>query len=204
MRVSHLVRSTVLFGTLCASSASAAHAKQPVPRAAESPSPASPGAVAGGREYGQDDPIATPVAPGAVAQVVDGIAQAPADAPEAVKQVIWAGNQIVGAPYRYGGGHGLAFTDPSGYDCSGTVSFALHGADLLKRPRDSSSFMRFGLKGPGAWITIYTRSSHAYLTVAGLRLDTSAADDPGGAKGPRWRPLRASDAGFTVRHPVGL
>lgn len=167
------------------------------------PAPTSPSsAAAGGRQYGQDDPIATPTVPGAVAQIVDGIASAPADAPDAVKQVIWAANRIVGLPYRYGGGHG-AFDD-SGYDCSGTVSFALHGATLLARPRDSTGFFKFGAAGPGAWITIFTRSSHAYLTVAGIRLDTSTADDPTGRKGPAWRVLRPSDAGFKARHPIGL
>ena len=159
-------------------------------------------AQAGGRQYGEDDPLSTPTVPGLVARVLGGVAYAPAGAPEAVKQVIWAGNEIVGAPYRYGGGHG-AFEDTA-YDCSGTVSFALHGADLVKRPRDSSGFFRFGAAGPGAWVSIFTRSSHAYVTVAGIRLDTSPADDPAGGKGPRWRPLRPSDAGFTVRHPVGL
>lgn len=159
-------------------------------------------AQAGGREYATADPASTPTVPGAVAQIVDGVAFAPADAPDEVKRVIWAGNRIVGLPYRYGGGHG-AFQDAA-YDCSGTVSFALHGAVLVKRPRDSSGYFRFGLAGPGAWITVYTRSSHAYMTVAGIRLDTSAADDPSGDKGPRWRPVRPSDAGFKVRHPVGF
>ena len=164
--------------------------------------PKAAAAQAGGREYGEDDPIVPLTVPGAVAQVVDGKAYAPAEAPEPVKQLIWAANAIVGMPYHYGGGHG-SFTD-SGYDCSGTVSFALHGADLLRRPRDSSSFLRYGQAGPGQWVSIYTRSSHVYLTVAGIRLDTSAADDPSGAKGARWRPVRPSDAGFKVRHPDGL
>jgi cell wall-associated NlpC family hydrolase len=156
----------------------------------------------GGQAYGQDNPIPTPTVPGAVAQILDGIAYAPSDAPDAVKQMIWAANQIVGMPYLYGGGH-KDFVD-DGYDCSGTVSFALHGAALLKRPRDSRTFARFGASGVGQWVTIYTNPGHAYMTVAGIRLDTSAADDPSGTKGPRWRPLRKSDRGYKLRHPVGL
>lgn len=195
MRLSPLLKSMVLTATVLGCAASTALAQAP-------PAP-SPSAQAGGREYGEDDPLDTPTVPGDVALIVDGLAAAPQNAPEPVKQLIWAANRIVGSPYRLGGGHGLEFEDDA-FDCSGTVSFALHGADLLRRPRDSSGFMRYGSKGPGAWVTIFTRSSHAYLTVAGVRLDTSAANDPGGLKGPRWRPLRPSDAGFTVRHPVGL
>lgn len=159
-------------------------------------------AASGGSEYGTESPAETPTVPGSVAKIVDGIAYAPSDAPDAVKEIIWAGNDIVGLPYLYGGGHGDF--DDVGYDCSGTVSYALHGADMLARPRDSSSFFRYGSASKGSWVTVYTRSSHMYMTVAGIRLDTSAADDPGGLKGPRWRPLRRSDRGYKVRHPVGL
>jgi len=156
----------------------------------------------GGREYGQEDPLPTPTVAGTVAQIIDGVAYAPADAPDPVKQIIWWGNKIVGMPYLYGGGH-QDFVD-EGYDCSGTISFALHGADLLKRARDSSDFMRYGARGAGAWVTIFTNPGHAYMTVAGIRLDTSAAGDPSGGKGPQWRPLRKSDGGYKRRHPVGL
>jgi hypothetical protein len=97
----------------------------------------------------------------------------------------------------------LGFTD-SAYDCSGTVSFALHGAALLARPRDSSSFLRFGQAGKGTWITVYTNPSHAFAVIAGLRLDTSAAGDPSGLSGPRWRPNLRSTRGYKARHPVGL
>lgn len=154
----------------------------------------------GGATYGQD--FTGPTVPGSVAKIVNGIAYAPADAPEVVQQVIWEGNKIVGMPYRYGGGH-QDFED-DGYDCSGTISYALHGGDLLSRPRDSSSFARYGAAGAGDWITIFTNPGHAYMTVAGIRLDTSAADDPKGGKGPRWRPLRDSDRGYKKRHPVGF
>jgi len=140
--------------------------------------------------------------PGATARYVDGIAAAPMSAPAAVQEIIWAGDQIVGLPYIYGGGHG-SFVSP-GYDCSGTVSFALHGADLIPAPMDSSEFMDWGQSGVGRWVTIFTDPEHAYMTVAGLRLDTSPVDDPSDRQGPRWRPLRPGNPGFWVRHPVGL
>ena len=144
-----------------------------------------------------------PTVPGVVGEILaDGTAAAPASAPPAVQDAIWAANKIVGKPYRYGGGH-ARFND-TGYDCSGTISFALRGAKTLKAPLDSTSFMSWQEPGPGAWITVYTRPDHAYVVIAGLRLDTSAAGDPGGKKGPRWRPLLRSDKGFTVRHPDGL
>jgi hypothetical protein len=162
------------------------------PPAAPTASPGAPGAA-----------VAQPTVPGAVAQIVNGLAAAPADAPDAVKQAIWAANAIIGRPYRYGGGHARGFID-RGYDCSGTVSYALHGGDLLDSPLDSSSFMRWGEKGAGDWITVYTNPGHAYVVIAGLRLDTSAAGDPSGLKGPRWRPNLRSSRGFKARHPAGL
>ncbi len=140
--------------------------------------------------------------PGSTARYVDGLAAAPMSAPAAVQAIVWAGNQIIGLPYIFGGGHG-SFTSP-GYDCSGTVSFALHGASLLPTPEDSSEFMVWGSHGVGRWVTIFSNAGHAYMTVAGLRLDTSAADDPTNQQGPRWRPLRPGNGGFTVRHPLGL
>jgi cell wall-associated NlpC family hydrolase len=146
---------------------------------------------------------AQPTVAGAVAQIVDGLAAAPEAAPDAVKQAIWAANGIIGRPYRYGGGHARGFVD-RGYDCSGSVSVALHGADLLDSPLDSGSFMRWGAAGAGRWITVYTNPGHAYVVIAGLRLDTSAAGDPGGLHGPRWRPNLRSSHGFKARHPVGL
>jgi cell wall-associated NlpC family hydrolase len=140
--------------------------------------------------------------PGTTARYVDGLAAAPMSVPASVQEIIWAGNQLVGLPYIYGGGH-ASFTSP-GYDCSGTVSFALHGASLLQTPEDSSEFMVWGSHGDGRWVTIFSNAGHAYMTVAGLRLDTSAADDPSNQQGPRWRPLRQGNEGFTVRHPLGL
>jgi cell wall-associated NlpC family hydrolase len=168
--------------------------------------PASPAAV-GASTGGATVAIGTEtkpelLVPGTLARYVDGLAAAPESAPAAVQEIVWAGNQLIGLPYIYGGGHG-SFISP-GYDCSGTVSFALHGADLLASPEDSSEFMVWGAAGVGSWVTIFTNPGHAYMTVAGLRLDTSSADDPSNEQGPRWRPLRQSNGGFTVRHPVGL
>ena len=171
----------------------------PVPVPTPAPVPAPPPAT-GGTAYGV---VFQPTVPGLVAQIVNGVAYAPDQAPDQVKQAIWAANQIVGMPYRLGGGHKLGFTDHA-YDCSGTVSFAMHGAGLLARPRDSSSFLRFGAAGAGQWITVYTNSGHAFAVIAGLRLDTSAAGDPAGGSGPRWRPNLRSTRGYKARHPRGL
>jgi hypothetical protein len=157
--------------------------------------------TATGADTGASD--AQPTVPGTEATIVDGLAAAPEAAPDPVKQAIWAANKIIGRPYRYGGGHARGFVD-RGYDCSGTVSVALHGADLLDSPLDSSSFLRWGAAGTGDWITVYTNPGHAYAVIAGLRLDTSAAGDPSGLKGPRWRPTLRSSRGFKARHPVGL
>jgi len=123
---------------------------------------------------------------------------APAGAPAAVLRVIQAANRITGRPYRWGGGH-RSFND-SAYDCSGAVSFALHGAALVASPLDSTAFMRWGQAGPGAWITVYASRRHAFAVIAGLRFDTSGAGQPG----PRWRPAPRPYAGFTARHFPGL
>jgi cell wall-associated NlpC family hydrolase len=141
--------------------------------------------------------------PGAKATLMpNGLAAAPVDAPPQVHAASAAANRIIGKPYKYGGGH--AKVEDSGYDCSGTVSYALIHAKLLKAPLDSSSFMRWGEAGPGDWITVYTNPGHAFVVIAGLRLDTSAAGDPRGGKGPRWRPVLRSTRGFKARHPEGL
>jgi cell wall-associated NlpC family hydrolase len=140
--------------------------------------------------------------PGRTAEIVNGIAAAPQAAPSAVQHVIWSANEIIGRPYVFGGGHRSFIAD--GYDCSGTVSFALHGGHLLKAPLDSGQFMVWGHHGQGQWMTILTNPGHAYLDVAGLRLDTSSADDPNNQQGPRWRPLRPANAGYSIRHPKGF
>jgi len=158
------------------------------------------GTTGGGATFGVD-PSQTPDMPDAT--IIAGKAYPPVDAPIEVKEAIWAGNEIVGMPYKYGGGH--ARLKDSGYDCSGTVSYALLGGGLLKgQPLDSSSFMSWGQAGQGSWVTVYTNPGHAYVVIAGLRLDTSAAGDPSGDSGPQWRPVLRSTKGFKARHPVGF
>jgi cell wall-associated NlpC family hydrolase len=128
----------------------------------------------------------------------DGLAVAPASAPEEVQAIIEAGNEIATKPYRYGGGHGR-WRD-SGYDCSGSISYALHGAGLLDTPLDSTGFMSWGGRGKGDWVTIYANAGHAYMTVAGLRFDTSSSK----RSGSRWSETTRSARGYRVRHPEGL
>ncbi len=117
-----------------------------------------------------------------------------------VKRVIAAANRIRTTPYVWGGGHGSFIS--SGYDCSGAVSYALHGGKLLSTPLTSGSLETYGEAGPGRWITIYANASHTYMVVAGLRFDT-AGDESG--TGPRWHPTTAAAAAgsYVVRHPVG-
>jgi peptidoglycan hydrolase-like protein with peptidoglycan-binding domain len=143
-------------------------------------------------------PPAVATVPGSQAQIVNGLAVAPADAPQAVKDVIAAGNRIATKPYIYGGGH-QSF-DAAGYDCSGSVSYALHGGGLLDVPKSSYDFYDWGDAGPGQWITVYANDGHAYMIVAGLRFDTTARR----ANGNRWTTEIRSPAGYDVRHPTGL
>ena len=128
----------------------------------------------------------------------DGTAVAPEDAPEPVKRVIQAGNAISKLPYKWGGGHG-AWRD-TGYDCSGSVSFALAGAGLLRSPLASGPFMKWGDAGQGEWITIYANPGHIFMVVAGLRFDTSGR----GRAGTRWQEASRGTGGFAVRHFPGL
>ena len=125
---------------------------------------------------------------------LDGQALAPANAPDPVKYAIWAGNQLQAMPYVYGGGH-QDFVD-TGYDCSGTVSYALHGGGLLDTPMDSSDLEGWGMEGPGQWITVYTNP--------GQRLDTSRAGDARGGSGPRWRKRMRDNSAYDARHFYGL
>ena len=138
----------------------------------------------------------------------DGQAAAPASAPLAVKEIIAAGNQIVGKPYLYGGAHGLPLSDIApAYDCSSSVEHLLYGARLLPVTfgAASSELESFGGAGPGRWVTLYASSSHVFMYVAGLRWDTHDAAGPGdGSGGIGWHPLVRSSAGFVARHPVGL
>ena len=138
-----------------------------------------------------------PTVPGSRAVFRDGIAYAPAAAPVEVQEAVWAANDLLDKPYVYGGGH--QDFESSGYDCSGTVSYALNGGGLLgsELPLDSTGFMSWGESGKGEWVTVYTNPGHAFVVIAGLRLDTSGP----GEKGPRWRVGKYSTRGFKVRHP---
>ena len=155
-----------------------------------------------------------PPPPAQRAAISNGIAVPPAGAPARVKAAIAAANEIITKPYIYGGGHkpytsstasSVAALD-RGYDCSGTVSYALFGGKFLKSPLDSGSFMSWGRSGIGRWITVYTNPGHAYVVIAGLRLDTSGGDrvtpqERASGSGPRWRKYSRRAAGFTARHP---
>lgn len=171
---------------------------------------AAPAALAqaptGGAEYQEPPPPPPdkPIVPGNRAKIIEGgIAAAPANAPRKVQKAVWAANEIVGKPYKYGGGH--ARVSDTGYDCSGTVSYALIGAKLLKSPMPSGSFMRWGKRGKGRWITTYANGGHMYAVIAGLRLDTSSAGERvSSGKGPRWRKNLRGGRGFKKRHPAGF
>ena len=118
--------------------------------------------------------------------------------PVRVRRIIAAGNRIAGKPYKYGGGHGQ--WEDSGYDCSGSVSYALHGAGLLDSALTSGDFMSWGASGPGRWVTIYAAPGHVYMVVAGRRFDTTGRSE----SGTRWQASDRSSAGYVVRHPPGL
>ena len=126
-------------------------------------------------------------------------APVPVSAPDKVQTAVVAANQIVGKPYKWGGGHGKL--EDSGYDCSGTVSYALAKAGLINAPTTSSGLMNFGESGRGKWITIYARQGHAFMVVAGMRLDTTGRR---GNEGPAWRGSARDLRGFVARHPAGL
>jgi cell wall-associated NlpC family hydrolase len=143
-------------------------------------------------------PAPTTPAPRAVLSKDGRTAIPPASAPAPVKNAIYAANRITNKPYRYGGGH-RRFRD-RGYDCSGAVSYALHGGGILDSPLFSTLFMRWGEAGRGQWITVYSNPGHAYVVIAGLRFDTSGP----GERGPRWRAGARSSRGYVARHPEGL
>jgi cell wall-associated NlpC family hydrolase len=167
------------------------------PGSAAAKAQASQGAT-GATPAGTTVPAGTPAVTVAATVGPDGLAIVPAGAPAAVAALIAAGNQIAKLPYKYGGGH-RDFADTA-YDCSGSVSFALHGAQLLDATLDSTGLSRWGAAGPGTWITVYANKTHTYLIVAGLRFDTSGQK----AAGTRWQAAPRSSRGFKVRHPAGL
>ena len=146
--------------------------------------------------------VPAPTTPGNTATLnPDGSASAPANAPQQVKDVIAAANAIRDTPYVWGGGHGSF--ESSGYDCSGAVSYALHGGGFLSSPLDSTGFMSWGEPGAGNWITVYANSGHAWAMIAGLRWDTS---DSGG-DGPSWADYSSSwesSQSWTTTHPAGF
>ena len=167
-------------------------------RAALKPSESSGG-------FSADAPSRQP-APAAPAEVAgskakltaDGLAIPPADAPPAVKKVIAAANEIARKPYKWGGGHGR--WKDSGYDCSGSVSYALYGGGLLDRSMASGGFTDWAEPGKGEWITVYANSGHMYMNVAGLRFDTSGRD----RSGSRWQKDPRPTQQYAIRHPEGL
>jgi hypothetical protein len=145
----------------------------------------------------------TPTVKGKTAMIRrNGLAAIPKGAPARVRAILSAANTIIGKPYKWGGGHGRLFD--SGYDCSGSVSYALIRAGLLGYPMVSGSLAHWGAKGAGRYVTIYANKSHVYMEVAGLRLDTSSVGDRGGKGGVRWRPPIGKRFGFAVRHVGGL
>jgi hypothetical protein len=136
---------------------------------------------------------------GAKAIIVRGKAVAPEGSSTVVKRAIEAGNRIVGKPYRRGGGHGKL--EDSAYDCSGTVSYVLCKCGLLDSPTTSTALRKYGESGEGKNITIYARDGHTFMTVAGLRLDTTGGGDE--RRGPRWSTTSRSIKGFRARHAKG-
>lgn len=146
----------------------------------------------------------TTTAPSGTAQIrSDGTAIPPANAPRQVRKAINAGNRIHTRPYIWGGGH-QRFKS-RGYDCSGAVSYVLHAAGLLRSPLASGPLMSWGAPGLGSWITVYANRSHAWMTVAGLRFDTSAAGESlNQGSGPRWRFNARSATGYAARYYPGF
>lgn len=148
-------------------------------------------------------PIGGMTEPGSMverAKLVRGKALPPASAPPRVRAVIRAANRIRNKPYVWGGGHGTygdRWPIEDGYDCSGSVSYALRGGKFLRQPLVSGSLARWGKRGRGRWITVWANNEHVYMTVAGLRFDTS------GGRGPKWHRDDRSSRGFRARYPRG-
>jgi cell wall-associated NlpC family hydrolase len=173
---------------------SAPDESSPPPPPPESTTPAPPEAcTSGGGGVGDSSTCPT----GKAKLLSTGQAIAPADAPGRVRRAIRYANMIVDKPYRLGGGHRLPWTLDSAYDCSGTVSWALHGGRMLRSPLPSGSFSGWGAPGLGRWITVFYNGGHAYAVIAGLRLDTSMV----AGDGPGWSRHMRSSAGYRSRHP---
>lgn len=148
-------------------------------------------------------PVRSSYVPGRLARMrADGKAAIPRGAPKRVRALISQYNRIVGKRYKWGGGH--ARLADTGYDCSGAVGYGLIKGGMSRTTMTSGSFARWGAAGAGRWVTIYAHTSHVYIEIAGLRLDTSAVGDRGGRSGVRWRPVIGQRRGFRLRHPAGL
>lgn len=160
-----------------------------------------PGTAAAGCGGGGLSPAETDICtPTAKARLLDnGMLVPPKSAPWQVKKVIAAANKIRTKPYIYGGGHARWWD--RGYDCSGSVSFALHGGNFIESPLPSGPMAKWGLPGLGRWITVYTNPGHAYAVIAGYRWDTSGDS---GESGPRWHEDLRDNVGFVARHPEGF
>jgi cell wall-associated NlpC family hydrolase len=179
---------------------SAASAALPVDRSSSDATPA-PTAAASSTSTARLKRNTGPTSDAAVSEadvLKNGIALPPIEAPEPVRQIIEAGNSIARTPYLWGGGHGKWLD--RGYDCSGSVSYALASAGLLNAPLDSGRLMGWGQPGKGKWVTIYANQGHVYLVVAGVRFDTSGTR----ANGSRWQKSMRPGGGFVARHPPGL
>jgi hypothetical protein len=177
---------------------SAEDAALPTEEAGAEPGPAPTGASAplGKRKRGNGPTSDAAISNAEVLK--NGIALPPIEAPDEVRSIILAGNQIARTPYLWGGGHGKWLD--KGYDCSGSVSYALAAAGLLGGPLDSGRLMGWGKPGRGKWVTIYTNPGHVFLVVAGVRFDTSGNR----VTGSRWQASMRGSGGFVARHPPGL
>jgi peptidoglycan hydrolase-like protein with peptidoglycan-binding domain len=143
--------------------------------------------------------LPAPLPPGMSATIgPDGLAAVPEAAPDPVKAIIAAANAIAKTPYRYGGGH--ARFDDTAFDCSGSASYVLHAAGLLEQSMPSGGFMTWGDEGIGQWVTLYANDGHMYMLIAGLRYDTSGAQQDGS----RWHVSMRTTTGYAVRHVPGL
>ncbi|MBV9673180.1 MAG: C40 family peptidase [Verrucomicrobia bacterium] len=137
--------------------------------------------------------------PGRTATLENGLAVPPVYAPHIVISAIAAGNDLIGKPYRYGGGHQTYYD--TGYDCSGAVSYVLHAIGHLHTPTPSNELRDYGENGPGRWITVYASNGHVFMVVAGLRFDTGYGS---GSSGPQWLTRSRPADRFVMRHPPGL
>jgi cell wall-associated NlpC family hydrolase len=169
-----------------------------VPRADDAPAPTKHAASVADEALPTGGDAASDTALARAEVLANGVALPPLDAPDEVRAIIEAGNLIARTPYKWGGGHGRWLD--TGYDCSGSVSFALASAGLLSGPLDSGRLMRWGLPGHGRWITVWSSPTHVFLEVAGVRFDTGGQH----VTGSRWQPTLRPHDGFVARHPQGL